>query len=126
MTDYSMDGRLVFFSITGGINAFTSLLIGALVLFKNYKSKINRVFALWVFFVALWSIAYIFWPLARTKEDCLFWFRMHHIGAILIPAGFFHFIVSFVGLNKRKQIILAYLIASFFLAFSFSPFLFSI
>jgi len=113
---------LFYFSITGLINAVTSSLIGVFVYFKNTKSLINKTFALFALYVAIWGYAYIFWPLAQSKEECLYWFRMLHIGAILIPAGFYHFVAAFLGKVNKRSVFFAYIVAAFFLSFSFSKY----
>jgi len=118
-----MTNKMLFFiSISAIVNAITSTILGIVIYRANRHSIVNRTFAVFAAYVALWSYPYILWPFSQTKADCLFWFRMLHIGAILIPVGFYHFVISFLGKANRKSIILAYFIAGFFLAFSFSKY----
>ena len=116
-----MNPSLVFFSISGGVNALTSLFICCLVLFYGYRNRVNRLFSIFAFFVFLWSVAYIFWPVAETKEIFLFWTRALHVGAVFIPVACFHFTSAFLGLKRRKIVIIGYILAGLFCCFLFSP-----
>lgn len=116
-----MANKMLFFISVGAlINAITSTILCVVVYRANRENLVNRTFAVFVAYVAVWSYPYILWPFSHTKADCLFWFRMLHIGAILIPVGFYHFVTSFLGRDNRRPVVIAYCIAGFFLSFSFS------
>lgn len=117
-----MNKMMLFISISAMVNAVTSTILGIVIYRANRNSLINRTFAIFAAYVAIWSYSYILWPFSHTKAECIFWFRMLHIGAILIPVGFYHFVISFLNKPNRKSIIPAYLIAGFFILFSFSHF----
>lgn len=114
----------IYFSLTGLLNAATSLGLGVFVFLKNPKSKTNQTFALFCLSVFVWAGAYIFWPLTQTKSDALLSFQVLHIGSIFISITYFHFVIAWLGLYKRKKkiLILGYLLAFFFLCFVFTPF----
>lgn len=114
---------MLYYVLTGLINAITSTVLGFFVLLINKQNKLNRAFSRFCFAVAFWSWAYCFWPLSSVKGDILFWFQILHIGAILIPATYLHFVFTFLDLEKKrkKTIFLNYLIAVFFLINVFSP-----
>jgi len=120
-----MNKMLLFISISAMVNAVTSTILGIVIYRANRHSLVNRTFAVFVAYVAIWSYAYILWPFSQTKAECIFWFRMLHIGAILIPVGFYHFVLSFLNKTNRKSIVPAYMIAGFFIAFSFSRYFIS-
>jgi len=114
---------MLFYALTGLINAITSTFLGFFVYFKNRKSKINQLFALFCLSVAVWSYAYYFWPGAADKKIALLSFQLLHIGAIFIPIVYLHFILVWLNLYKEKKAILklGYL-ASFILScFVFTP-----
>ncbi len=113
---------LLYFSISAAVICVTSFFLSVFVYRKNPESVVNRTFALFAFYVGIWAFAYIFWPLAENKEQCLLAFRALHVGAILIPVGFYHFVTAFLQVRRRRSVILAYAVAAFFLAFSFSEF----
>lgn len=114
-----------YFAFSGLLNAVTSTLMGYLVYSRDKNNHLNKTFALFCFFVAIWSYPYIFWPLADTAQDTLFWFRILHIGAIYTSVAYCHFVLVWLGLYKgkeRKVIIWGYCLATFFVLFVFSPY----
>lgn len=113
----------LYFILSGLFNALASTFLGVLVLVKNKKSRINRLFAFLCFGFAAWSYPYTMWPLVHTKEATLFWFQMLHFGAIFIPIAYFHFVLSWIGddFKKKSQIMIGYLFAIIFCCFVFSP-----
>ncbi|MFH1188625.1 MAG: ATP-binding protein [bacterium] len=114
----------LYFSASGLFNAITCTLLGYWV-YKNSKdNKVNRLFAYLCFGFAAWSWPYVMWPLAKTREDVLFWFRVLHYGAIFIPVLYFHFVSAWLGTDtkeKKWHIILGYCIGIFFCFFVFTP-----
>ena len=102
------------------INAVTSTALGLIVYLNNRSNIVNKTFSMFAFYVALWSYPYIFWPLVHSKEACLFWFRMLHIGAIFIPVGFYHFVVSFLQKGSKKLVIIGYILSVIFVGFVFT------
>ena len=114
---------MLFYALTGLINAVTSTILGFFVYFKNRKAKVNQTFTLFCLSVAAWSYAYYFWPGAQDQSTALFWFRALHIGAIFIPICYFHFVLIWLNLyqKKKKILMLGYLAALFFCVFDFTP-----
>ena len=104
------------------MNTVTSLFLGFFVYTRNRSNPVNRSFAVFAFFVALWSLPYILWPLSYTEEAWLLSFRLLHIGAILIPVAYYNFVLCFLGKKDQRGVLLGYLLAGFFLLFSFSPY----
>lgn len=113
----------LFFALSGLVNALTSTFLGLFVFFKNKNNRINRTFALFCFCVAVWSYPYIFWPLAKDAAATLFWFRALHFGAIYVSVALLHFIVTWLGIfrQKKKVVLVGYLLSTFFAFFLFSP-----
>lgn len=113
---------MLYYIITGLLNAVASTFFGFFVFLLDKKKLLNRTFAWYCFTTAIWSWAYCFWPIATDKESTLFWFRILHVGAILIPSAYLHFILVFLNKDKqqKKLIIASYLISVFFLLFDFS------
>ena len=59
---------------------------------------------------------------ARNPREGLFWCKALHSGAILIPAFFFHFSLAILGLNKKKMVIVSYILsAALFFVNIFTP-----
>jgi signal transduction histidine kinase len=114
--------KMLYFSITGFTNCAGAIVLSLFVYFKNPKSKINILCSITTLAFAFWSFGYIFWPLAATKQDALFWFRILHCGANFISITLFHFIVVLLNLRKRKLLIFGYILSSLVTPFIFTPY----
>ena len=114
---------MLFYALTGLINAVTSTFLGFFVYFKNRKSKINQVFVLFCLSVAMWSYAYYFWPGAVDKKTALLSFQLLHIGAIFIPVCYLHFVLVWLNIYKEKRGVLklGYLTSFILCCFIFTP-----
>ena len=112
-----------FYAITSLINAIASALFGFFVILKNRKAVLNKTFAIFCFSVAVWSGGYFLWQITENSQNALFIFRILMIGAIFIPACYFHFVVSLVDLlkEKRKLIISGYILSFIFFFLNFTP-----
>ncbi len=105
-----------YFSVSAIITAIISLLFGIIIFFRNSRTNANKIFVLFCFTVACWSIPYIFWPFAKTQENTLLFFQLLHIAACYVSVIYFHFVVVWLDIkNKKKYIVyLGYLLATFF------------
>jgi len=116
---------MLYYTLSGVINAVTSTILGLIVYSRNKKSPLNRSFALFCLAVATWSWAYIFWPEASNRANTLLAFQALHVGAILVPVTYYRFTIVFLGLdkdrNKRRILNLGYFLVLFFWAFVFTP-----
>ena len=113
---------IYYFTFSSLVNALTAIALSIFVYRKDKKSIINRTFGIFGCYLTMWSLAYVIWTLTTTKSESLFWIRALHIGAILIPVGIFHFNWSYLERKNIWPIVLGYLIAAFFLSFSFSKY----
>lgn len=111
-------------SIDGLITGIVAFVFGVVVLAKNRRNVVNQTLFLLTTATAIWSFGYWQWLMVYdSKELALFWVRILSIGSTLIPIFSFHWIVSLLNLNKEKKkiIIISYILVFFFLLFSFSP-----
>lgn len=108
---------LVFLAYSGLLTAIAAIIFGLFVYLKNRQSEINKSYAFLSLSIALWGLAYYFWPLADNKQQALISFQILHMGAILIAPSFLWFILSLLDLQRRfrKIIIGSYLISIFLL-----------
>lgn len=90
---------------------------GALALWSRPHHTLNRTFAAYMFAISWWATFTLFMLLARDPAWALLSDRLCLSGAVLIPTTFFHFIVTYVQLEKRlRRIIwLDYAVALLFL-----------
>ena len=91
------------------ITAFIILSIGLFVLHKNHRSKTNRTFAFFCFSLTWWLLSYSGVYLSKDEAHALFWGRIGFIGIIFIPILAYHFVISFLNLERKKVLKWLYL-----------------
>jgi len=107
------------FTFSALLTSITTLLLGFFVLLKGrWKKRLYRTFALYCFSISLWSFCVTkFTP--GFQDPTTLWGRFLHLGAILIPAFFVHFVLEFLGEKNKKVLIVTYSVATIFLIFNF-------
>lgn len=114
---------MAFFIYSALLNAFIAGLLGIVVILKNRKELINRLFFGLSMSVVFWSLGYWKWMSSNTHDAALFWIRLLSIASLFIPIFYFHWILTFTELNKKRAKLVAslYALAIILTAFSFSP-----
>jgi len=113
-----------FLAITGLVNSCASLILGFLVLAKDRKKTVHRLYFLLSVSISTWSIGYFFWMMQFSNgELALFWARILTIGSIFIPIFHMHWLAIYLDVEKKSRYMVLYSYAQgiFFLCFSFSP-----
>ncbi|MDP2664062.1 MAG: ATP-binding protein [bacterium] len=105
------------FSIPPIISALLFLFLGGFIYLKERKSKVHFAFLLICITTVWWQVSWFF--LFNTQREALaeILVKVGHIGIILLPVTFLHFVVSFLGKTdgfKRAILYLSYLAALFF------------
>lgn len=115
---------LNFYIITHFLTAIISLFISYIVFFKNRKSVTHITLSLFSFFIFWWSASYSIWLLSSNETQALFWSRMLNLGATFIPIFLLHWLVSFLGVTKKRKILVIfyYIVTAFFVLFTFSDY----
>ena len=110
------------FAVSGLINGIASLGFGFLVIYKNWKDTINRMFFLLMIGMVVWSFGYWQWQLSTDYDSALFWARILTIGSILIPPFYLHWILLLLKKKdkSRNLLRLVYVLTGLILLFSFS------
>lgn len=104
------------FAIGPFIVSFITLSFGILAYIKNKKIRLNQLFFLLCISVFLWSFAYSrMYDTTNNPSLALLWARLGYIGVVFIPAFTYHYIITFLGLNRTKVTVPFV----YFLAFSF-------
>jgi len=103
-----------FFALSGFINFLVFLTAGLLAGIKYKKESVNRVYSIFSFFVAVWSLCYFFWLISPVEKSALFWAKSLNAMTMYIPAAFFHFVDYLTNekLTKKRAITLAYLVST--------------
>ena len=88
---------------SAALTTITTGALGCFVLIKNSRSSLYRIFALYSFSIALWSALWALHVLTDNRLLAAFTGKYLHVGAVLIPVLFVHFVSEF--LNDRKHIL---------------------
>ncbi len=113
-----------FCRLTGLVNFVCCLLFAIFIFSKNPRERTHQIFALFSFFVALWSFGYFcFHSYNADYESADFWIRFLTLGCCPIPAVFLHFVVTLLQLNDRPlyKWLVGFAYIFFFSLILFSP-----
>ena len=114
-----------FFALSGIFSGVAMLSLTIIVLLHDYKSRLNVAYSLFLISVSWWVLSIYFIAQATTVGEAFFWWRIAHIGVILIPITFLNFVYVFLKLPSRKAIIVSYLIGILFLIANTTPYFIS-
>jgi signal transduction histidine kinase len=99
-------------------NLATAVLFILLATFVYYRGKdnlTNKAFSLFLLSISLWSYGVYKQSLATEYDDAMFWSRVLHVGAVLIPVFFLHFSLAFANIRKPFLLSTFYLGSGFFI-----------
>ncbi|MFQ5829773.1 MAG: ATP-binding protein [Candidatus Methylomirabilia bacterium] len=96
--------------------------LAGISLHQNPRSRLNRVFAYVVSGLALWNFGVFMLRRAPDEASAYFWEIIIHVGVILLPAFYYHFVLIFLDSTTRHRpsLILAYAGAAVFAAINLS------
>jgi signal transduction histidine kinase len=98
--------------------AFSSNIALALyILYRNPGSKLNRIFSVVLFAVAVWSIGEFLSFTSATPEMSISLYTIAWSGSLLVPGALLHFFLEFTGsriIRKRRNIPVLYFPYAFF------------
>src|SRR2546426_4734792 len=89
------------FSLSCILTGIVSLFFGLFVVANRPQAKVNRLWGLVSLSVALWSTGLGLVTNTTDYHDAVTWLRVHHLGAILIPVFFLHFVFALI---KKEQV----------------------
>lgn len=91
------------------------------VLIKEFKERKSTPM-IWVALllsIALWGFGMYKIGTATDQFNAYFWWRIAEIGVILIPVLLTHFVISYLGLNRKIFLAIFYLLTFIYLFFNF-------
>jgi len=96
--------------------------LAGISLFRNPRSRLNRVFAYFVLAMAVWNVGSFGLRQAPTPASAFFWEIVIHVGVVLIPAFYYHFVLIFLDATTRhrRSLALVYGLAFVFSALNLS------
>lgn len=104
-----------FFAFSGLLTFVTSLAFGVFSWIKG-KKFLNKLWAVFCLMVSVWGLGAWQFATARDQERVFLWLRIGHIGVILMPAFFLHFIFEFLEIKKKIPVVVGYILGIFFVA----------
>ncbi len=116
---------LKLYSILTLITAIGSYSIGLFIILKRRETLLNKIWFFLCLAIGGWNLGYYFtMSYSISKQTALLASRISHACGALIPALFFHFMVTFFENNKVKQlqIKLAYISCGIVAFLSLTPF----
>lgn len=110
-----------FFAISGLINCAVSIISGVVILFYNFKNKINRIYFLFALATSFWSFNYWMWLSSDSPESALIWAKIMGISTIIIPVIYFHLVVEMMEIGRSKNFLVGSAYAIVAIVALFSP-----
>ncbi len=101
---------------------FLNVSLAGISLLRNPGSRLNRVFAYFVSALALWNFGVFMLRRVPDEASAYFWEVIIHVGVILLPAFYYHFVLIFLDstTQRRPSLILAYALSILFAAMNVS------
>jgi len=96
------------------------LLLGS-ALAADRRGSRNVVFAYLAACLALWNLGVFGLRWSAEADTALLWQRILHVGVIPIPALFYHYVLVFLELPRRRLLVAGYALGGGFLALSATP-----
>jgi signal transduction histidine kinase len=100
-----------------------NLTLLGLVLYRDYRSWINRTFACFLVGLATWNFGVFMLRGSVDPAQALFWEQVVFIGLIPVPTFYYHFVLLFLGLigQWRRVLLAAYALTMAFMVANLTP-----
>jgi len=86
---------------------------------KGGTRKENKIWGIACLFAAIWEVGAIGFSTTSSKNTAFFWWQIAHIGIIVTPAVYFHFVYAYLKLSKKWLLSLVYILVGAFLVCNF-------
>lgn len=115
-----------FYTFPSFFAAVAFLTIACFIYYKNKNNYTIKKYTIFLLSVSLWNIDVYGIRVAPTKEFAEIWGNLFRNGLFLVPAAFYHFVISFLGVskdNKYHRILLKifYIFVLFFAVLNWHP-----
>ena len=99
---------LITYQVIFAITVFGASLIVVHVIFKRAKTRFDVFYALMAVSLMMWAAGRYILIVAAQHDTALFWTRLLlYNGSILAHIFFLHTILIFLGLEKRRKLLLS-------------------
>jgi PAS domain S-box-containing protein len=104
------------FAILALIASFANIVLGIYIFYRNPKEKLNRLYALVTFSLAIWSFGNFVFFLSTTPQEAAMRDKIGTLGAAFTACFLLHFFIVFTKEQIRKTyIVFIYLVQSIFI-----------
>ena len=110
------------FALSGILIFITDASFAVYVFSKGFRSRATKLWCLEALSVALFGFGIFFVATALTPDSARFWWRITHLGVILIPTVYYAFTYVFLELEKKTEAVFCYALAGFFLVLNLTPY----
>lgn len=112
-----VNSHLFFYRLAFYLTIATTLLSGIIILIKGGRSKRNRAFALFSFFVAGWSILQVQVSFIQNQEAAFLLTKIYHMVVIFCPYTFLRFTYLFLEVKKKNLTLAIFFFLTLLFAF---------
>ncbi|MBD3245408.1 MAG: hypothetical protein GF333_00150, partial [Candidatus Omnitrophica bacterium] len=104
------------FVFSASVTTVTTFLLGVYVLFSYFptKKKLYLIYSFYSLSISFWAFFVSFFN-ADFRDPSLIFGRLLHLGAILIPILFVHFVLEFLELRKKVLLFVIYAFGGVFI-----------
>ncbi|MDP8230079.1 MAG: ATP-binding protein [Candidatus Gorgyraea atricola] len=110
------------FALSGLLTCVISFIFAVFSWVKG-KKFFNKIFAVLNLAIAIWGLGAFKFSTTLDQEAVFFWIRVGHVGVILIPVFFIHFILEFLEIKKKKIVFASYMIGGIFFVLNITDWL---
>src|SRR3989338_4521309 len=89
------------FALSGLLTGIACTIMGGIVYFTTHRSRVARVWAFFCLAISVWGFGALLIGLTPDADVSIVWWRVAHVGVILIPLLFYHFVTIFADVERR-------------------------
>ncbi|MCG3175801.1 MAG: Adaptive-response sensory-kinase SasA [Candidatus Omnitrophica bacterium] len=102
------------FGLSGLLTGLSCTAMGLWVYRKNPHKPLNRIWSIFCVSVAVWGYGVVAISCAQERETAHLYWKLAYTGVFFIASLFYHFVVIFLGLDRRATVRWGYGISVFF------------
>jgi two-component system NtrC family sensor kinase len=108
--------RATFYALPPLVSATLSFALGLWVVLKDHRSPKHITFTLICLAISAWLFSAFMTYSAHSLAEAFFWGRLAHVGIVLLPAFFYHFVATLLPRHDDRPLIIShYVLSSLFL-----------